>query len=243
MAAKKKRRTYDPKFRVDSVRQYYAAKEKDTKLSVGAFAATLGIDDSVLAGWCTRYRHLFSTQPPRFDRLTADKREAVLEVMKKEKPRAQIAKERGTTLATLDGWAMRYGDRLRAEMGLTPAGSVAEPSAPTDTKTLVSSGPPHTKNGKRLGRPTNAEQNEKRDAWRTAAGIVKAPADAPDRQPSFPFVADPVQRESPQPRTEPASTTPSEFLRTATEKALRERDAVLLTLEIMMREGRLPGAR
>jgi transcriptional regulator with XRE-family HTH domain len=258
--ANKTRKQYLEAERKLYVRRFYEARETDPKLTARSFANTIGVNNTVLSTWLIRYSHLYGGDSRSKSHLTPDKREAVLEVMKKEKPMSEIAKSRGVTLPTLQGWAMRYGDRIRTEMGIS---TPSEPSESDTSKTMVSSGQPPSatlsKYGKKMGRPTNAEMAARKDAWREQAGLAKAPAEPEgrafldrsertERQREFPFTAEPVQREEPRPeaRPEPApfpAQSAADFQREITARALRERDAVLTTLEIMMREGRLPGQR
>jgi transposase-like protein len=255
--ANKTRKQYLEAERKLYVRRFYEARKTDPKLTAKAFAESNGVDKTVFATWRIRYAHLFGGDPTSRSQLSPDKREAVLEVMKKEKPMSEIAKSRGLTPSTLQGWAMRYGDRIRTEMGISEP---SEPSESDTSKTLVSSGQPPSatlsKYGKKMGRPTNAEMAARKNTWREQAGLAKAPAEPEgraflertERQREFPFTAEPVQREEPRPeaRPEPApfpAQSAADFQREITARALRERDAVLTTLEIMMREGRLPGQR
>jgi hypothetical protein len=252
MATKKKRQKYDSNQRVDAVRRFYDARKTDPELSGRQFAESMGVDESLFSVWRVRYAHLFGGDSTLRGQLTPERREAVLEVMKKEKTFQQIAKERKMTVPTLQGWTMRYGDQLRSEMGLGPPSVEGESDA---SQTLASSeapqptaAPPLTKRGKKLGRPTNVEMDARKDAWRQQAGLTKVPPEPEGRAPFeqerqqrvFPFAAEPVTREV---HPEAGSQSAADFQREITARALRERDAVLTTLEIMMREGRLPGSR
>lgn len=263
MAKTRTRTNYPEDFRIDIVRQFYDARKTDPELSGAQFAKSVSITDGLFSTWRARYGYRFGDTSAT-DVLTPAQREAIMDAMKKDRPKhEETAKKHKVPVTTLLSWVSRHGDQLRAEMGLPPASedaaSADAASEAGESQTMVSSGTARlTKRGKKIGRPSNAEMASRKSAWRAQAGLATvppAPHEPPERrvflerggptlQPDLPFTADPVRREEPrppEPRAESGAPSPADFLRDTTARALRERDAVITTLEIMMREGRLPG--
>lgn len=205
---------------------YMEAKRKDPRLTMKTYSNRIGIHDTQIQHWARQYGPEFGWSgfnrdaiPPSTEATPSPEAAAP----SSEGDGVFLPSKSTRGLPVMSGeWEKKNAERLRAALGL-PENS--EDSDAQNGNTLVSSGP----RGK-LGRPSNADKAARVKSARAA--LTTREPDAEQPQLPFTYRAEPVRREEP-----PA---PNEFMRRALERSLKERDALLTTLEIMFREGRMP---
>jgi len=244
-AARKKlriNRTVEEKTAI--VRKILDSLRADPKKPLTAIGDELGIWETVLRSWLNHYGEPYGW--------TGNMRTFISSIRQNPTPSAAPSPEPSDAAPPkmappASAWAEKFGSELLEAMGVEPEGQSTDASS---QQTLVSSGEPPRR---KPGRPTDAEralrkerEAAERELARSGHGLSRyeprrvtvTPPEESERQPELPFRAGPVQREP-----EPAPPQQSGFMDKVTAEALRERDAVLTTLKILMRDGGLPGPR
>ena len=232
----------------EAARLTMLALREDPEFKLSAHARSLGINESLLRLWLDSYAKPFgwggSTRS--YDR-NKPAPAALLVPVTGAAPISAVtpapASETPAAVPPVSAWAAKFGDELRATMGVDNDGEAAASEA--SSQTMVSSGPPRGKPGRKSNaeRAAPAQQQAQIAPYQPRRVQLHPPPEG--EQPGLPFGApyraEPVRREEPAPL--PSTQSPGSFMAQATAEALRERDAVLTTLKILMRDGGLPGAR
>lgn len=185
----------------------------NSKQTFGEVARQLGVHEGNLRVWLNEYGKAYGWT-------------GSAKARPQSTPAAPRDKRKGAPPQPSASWLRKNGSQLRLSMGLSE-----QPEAVEVESTEYGDQDDDQKdegNETLLSRPEPPRSELKGEA------IVKAPASRPRREPLYTerFEAEPVR---PEPEPTPASELSGKLL----SDALRERDAVLTTFEILLREGRL----